>query len=97
MDNKEKWTITEEEKNNFINSLTNELSALRAKAGVSQDDLAKFIGISRQTYGSIERKKKKMSWNVYMSLLLFFDYNKSTHNMLRQLSTFPTDLINKFN
>lgn len=92
-----KWIVTDEEKDELIEALTNELVVLRAKAGVAQDELAKLIGVSRQTYGSIERKKRKMSWNVYMSLILFFDYNKLTHDMLRKLSTFPTDLVNKIN
>lgn len=97
MENKEKLTITEEEKNNFITALTNELPALRAKARIPQEELAKIIGISRQTYGAIERKTRPMSWNTYLSLIWFFDYNKSTHDMLRHLSAFPNDLVDKLN
>lgn len=97
MENKAKWSITESEKNKFIEALSNELPALRAKAGVPQDELAKLIGISRQTYGSIERKAREMSWSTYLSLILFFDYNKSTHSMLRHLSAFPSELIDRFN
>ena len=36
-----------------------------------------------------------MSWNVYLALILFFDYTKSTHDMLRHLSAFPDDLVDK--
>ena len=97
MENKAKWNITDEEKKKFTEALANELPALRAKAGVPQDELAKLIGISRQTYGSIERKARDMSWNTYLSLILFFDYNKSTHSMLRHLSAFPSELIDRFN
>ena len=97
MENKAKWNITENEKKRFIEALTNELPALRAKAGVPQDELAKLIGISRQTYGSIERKAREMSWSTYLSLILFFDYNKTTHSMLRHLSAFPTEFIDRFN
>ena len=79
MENKETWMITEEEKEQLINVLTDELSALRAKADISQEEISKLIGISRQTYGAIERKTRKMSWNTYLSLILFFDYTKSTH------------------
>ena len=97
MENKAKWNITDAEKKTFIDALSNELPALRAKAGVPQDELAKLIGISRQTYGAIERKAREMSWNTYLSLILFFDYNKSTHSMLRNLSAFPSELIDRFN
>ena len=92
---KKKWTITEEEKNQYISALENNLPALRAKAGVSQDELANIIGISRQTYCAVERKTKKMSWNTFMALIAFFDYFTPTHQTIRSLGAFPTTLINR--
>lgn len=32
-----------------------------------------------------------------MSLVLFYDYNQKTHQMIRQLSAFPQELITRFN
>ena len=92
-----KFFLTEEEKDKFIDALTPELSLLRAKAEISQEEIANLIGISRQTYGSIERKARKMSWNTYLSLILFYDYNKKTHKMIRNISAFPHELIKRFN
>lgn len=97
MDTKAKWQFLDKEKDRLIDALAEELPLLRAKAGVPQDDLARLIGISRQTYGTIERKERRMSWSTYLSLILFFDYNKSTHEMIRNLSVFPTKLINMIN
>lgn len=97
MENRENWLITEKEKEQLIEELTDALAALRAKAGVSQDELSKIIGISRQTYGDIERKKRKMAWSTYLSLILFFDYTKATHKMIRTLSTFPSIFLNNSN
>ena len=96
MENIKNWLITEKEKDELIEELTNELAVLRSKAAVSQEELSKIIGISRQTYGDIERKKRKMSWNTYLSLILFFDYTKSTHTMIRNLSSFPSKFLNDF-
>ena len=92
-----KFFLTEEEKDKFIDALTPELALLRAKAEISQEEIANLIGISRQTYGSIERKARKMSWNTYLSLILFYDYNKKTHKMIRNISAFPHELIKRFN
>lgn len=92
-----KFFLNEEEKDKFINALTPELALLRAKAEISQEEIANLIGISRQTYGSIERKARKMSWNTYLSLILFYDYNKKTHKMIRNISAFPHELIKRFN
>lgn len=96
MDYKNNWLITEKEKNELIDELTDELGILRIKAAVSQEELSRIIGISRQTYGDIERKKRRMSWGTYLSLILFFDYTKSTRKMIRELSSFPSRFLSDF-
>ena len=92
-----KWILTTEERMNYIRALTSELASLRATAGISQAELSNMIGISRQTYSAIEGKKTTMSWSTYLSLILFFDYNSSTHDMLRDLPAFPEDIIIRMN
>lgn len=76
-----KWEITKKQQLFFIKTLTAELPALRAKVGVSQSEIASLIGVSRQTYSSIECGKRLMSWSTYLSLVLFFDYNNTTHQI----------------
>lgn len=89
--------LSEKEKMVFVDALTKELASLRAKAGLSQEEVANLIGISRQTYGAMERKTRRMSWNTYLSLILFYDYNKRTHEMIRNIDAFPHELIKRFN
>lgn len=61
--------------------LRNELPVLRAKARVSQEDIANKIGISRQTYSSIETGKREMSWATFLALIAFFSkYGKYKTN-----------------
>ena len=91
------YYLTEEEKCALIEKLTPELSLLRTKAEISQEEVANIIGTSRQTYGAIERRARKMSWNTYLSLIWFYDYNRKTHKMIRNLNAFPHELIKKFN
>lgn len=97
MESVSKWLLTDAEKDEFIAKLTPSLQTLRIQADISQEELANLIGISRQTYGAIERKIRRMSWNTYLSLILFFDHNQKTHKMLRMLSLFPRELIARFN
>lgn len=97
MSDSSKWELTKYQQARFIAALTGELAPLRAKVGISQGDLASVIGVSRQTYSAIECGKRKMSWNTYLSLILFYDYNKATHQMLRNVHAFPTELIKNFN
>lgn len=88
----EYWHFSKEEKQELIEKLTLELPALRGAVNASQSDIANVIGVSRQTYSAIESHKRFMSWNTYMSLILFFDYNPNSHNRIRQLGVFPYKL-----
>lgn len=97
MESTSKWLLTDTEKNRFIAALTPHLTILRTKAEISQEEIANLIGVSRQTYGAIERKIRTMSWNTYLSLVLFYDHNQKTHQLMRQLSLFPTELVTRFN
>lgn len=92
-----KWMLSDEDKEQFISTLTPNLTTLRTRAGISQEELANLLGISRQTYSAIERRKQKMSWSTYLSLVLFFDHNQNTHKMMRMMSLFPMELITCFN
>lgn len=97
MESVSKWLLTDAEKDSFIVILTPHLAVLRTQADVSQEEIANLIGISRQTYSAIERKVRKMSWNTYLSLVLFYDHNQKTHQLMRHLSLFPTELVVRFN
>ena len=83
---------TELDKDNLIDILTEELPSLRAKIGLTQEELSDIIGISRPTYSVIETQKKRMSWNVYLSLLMFFTQNEKTVEIIHSIGAFPTEL-----
>lgn len=86
------WSVTPQKKTELIDKLMENLTMLRAKLNISQEELSGLLGISRQTYSAIESKKRKMTWQVYMSLILFFDINAATHEILRHLGCFPYEL-----
>ena len=68
-----------------ISLLRNELPVLRAKARVSQEEIANKIGISRQTYSSIETGKREMSLTTFLALIAFFQNTESTKQMLNNI------------
>ncbi len=68
----------ENEQDRLIEILTDELPVLRARLRISQDELSRRIGISRQTYSLIETKKQKMTWVTFMALIAFFENNAKT-------------------
>jgi len=75
----------ETQKDQYIEVLTNELPVLRARLRISQGDLARGIGISRQTYSLIETKKQKMTWVTFMATIAFFSSNTKTKKELIDL------------
>ena len=87
-DEKEKF------KTAYIDKLAENLSMLRAKAGVTQGDVADKIGIARQTYSAIECGRSRMSWNTFMSLIFFFKENKKTKDVIELLGIYDNMLDN---
>ena len=77
-----------QEKSELIEILTNALPVLRASIGISQGEIAEYIGVSRQTYCALEQKKRLMSWNTFLSLFLFFISNNETNNLLKNKKGF---------
>ena len=79
-------------KKEYIKILTNELKVLRAKAGITQQELAKKLGISRQMYGMIENKTHDMTWNCFLSLIFLFRSNEDTAKILEWTGAYTPEL-----
>ena len=76
----------------LIKGLTDELPVLRAKLGISQSEHSDIIGVSRQTYSAIETKRRPLTWNTFLALILFFDRNEKTESILTSIGAFPDSL-----
>lgn len=74
--------------------LTYDLPVLRVRMGASQEEMAEKIGISRQTYNSIEKGRTEMSWMVFMALVAVFQNNEETHKMLLNIEGIEEELKN---
>ena len=90
-----KWIVSPDYKDSYIEVLTENLLPLRTKADITQEELSSMIGISRQTYYALETRRRPMSWSTYLSLILFFDTNIEIHSMLRDINAYPIDLMIK--
>ena len=76
MDSAHASVINQIDRDFLIDTLTDELPVLKARIGIKQEELSDILGISRQIYSSIETKKRKMTWNMFIYLLMFFKQNK---------------------
>ncbi len=80
----------------LIDNMTENLPVLRKKLRLSQEGLAKIIGTSRYTVMLIETKKRRMTWNTFLSLILLFDKNEDTAVLLRVLGIYTDQLDGYF-
>lgn len=94
---RDKWLIPEEYKELSIEILQENLPSLRARVGISQEELANVIGITRQTYYAIETGKREMLWTTYCALMFFFNSIDRSAEMIRDLRVYPIDLVMRFN
>ena len=74
--------LTDAEKNMYKQRLADNMQMLRGKLGISQAKLAENIGVSRQTINAVENGHQKMTWNLFISLVLYFSYNEGTKELL---------------
>lgn len=74
--------------------LVNDLPVLRARMGVSQEEVASKIGVSRQTYNSYEAKKRSLPWSVCIALITFFASNSKTREMMKN-NTYTLELMDE--
>ena len=58
------------QKEKLIQNMTDNLPTLPKKLNLSQEELSELIGVSRSTIAVIEGRKKVMSWNMFLSLLM---------------------------
>lgn len=75
----------DEKRNEYIQTLTEELPMLRARIRISQEELSRGVGISRQTYSLIETGKQTMTWVTFMAIIAFFSNNEKTRKELTKL------------
>ena len=75
-------------------ALIRELPLLRTKIGLSQNELAEIVGISRQTLSAIETGRRDMTWNMFITLVRF---NKATRTMLKDSGAWTNSLENLLN
>lgn len=74
--------MSDEKQNHYIMLLTENLPILRAKLRLSQAELGELIGVTRQQIVAIENRKRKMSWSIFLSLVLLFSSRPATCELL---------------
>ena len=80
----------------YTKAMAENLSALRARLGLSQTQLADCIGVTRQTISSIENLSRELSWTNFLSLLFLFSKNADTARLLPVMGIYTEELESLF-
>lgn len=83
------------EKEIYLQTMCKNLITLRAAIGMTQEELARYAGISRQTIVAAERENR-LSWNTYLSLVFIFSQCPETKALLDFLGIFPKEFVTLF-
>ena len=76
------YELSENSKQMVIDKMLDNLAVLRTMLHLTQAELATLIGLGRQTYVSIENRKRKMTWGTFLSLMFVFSQNEETKKLL---------------
>lgn len=82
--------INNKQKQELCKKMASNLTTLRAKANLSQDELAERLGFSRQTISAIENRKRKMQWSTFTSIAMFFLKDQEIRELM-----FVLGIVNK--
>lgn len=80
------------ERQMYMENMSENLPTLRTKLGLTQEELAKLIGVSRSTIIMFEKKQRQMTWNTFLSLILIFSKNNETYKMMTVLDIYTSEL-----
>ena len=76
----------------LMSTLAKELKVLRAKVGLTQQELADRLGVSRQTYGMLENKTQNMTWSQFLALTFLYKNNEDTAKILEWTGAYTPEL-----
>jgi len=79
----------------YIKRMIKHLPLLRTAVELTQAQLGKKIGVSRQTIVAIENGKRPLPWSVYLAIVLVFKQYDDTIMLLESYKLFDPDYIVK--
>ena len=87
--------VTEQQKE-MMNNLTKALPIFRKEFGISQTELARKVGISRQMLSLIELGKQPMTWTQFLAIVYFFRCNNDRAKGAQEVAKRVPNLVEQY-
>ena len=84
--------LSKEEREKLCSTMAGCLPMLRARLGLSQEDLAQRIEMTRQTISAFESNQRKIPWSVFLAFLMLFTGHPTTRKLLEVMELYTQEL-----
>jgi len=82
----------EKEKEKIVKEFVDLLPMLRARLGITQQELGERVGATRQTIMFVENKRRQLTWSMFLSLAFLFVMDSRTRPFLMASGIISEDL-----
>jgi len=79
----------------YAEKMAEYLPVLRTAAKLTQNQIAKRLAITRASVINFENKKRKMSFSIYLALVLIFMENDDSKKLLESFELYNKSFIQK--
>jgi len=84
--------LSKEERDTLCQTMAGCLPMLRARLGLSQEDLAQRVEVTRQTISAFESAQRRMPWNMFLAFLMLFTGHPTTKKLLYVMEIYTEEL-----
>ena len=79
------------DKQKYMILMAENLPVFRSKLEASQEDIALRIGVTRQTISAFESGQRKLTWSIFLALVLIFFRSNETKRLLVALEIYTPE------
>ena len=77
----------------YVDKMVDYLPTLRSAAKITQNQLAKKLGIARSTMVVIESRGRPLQWHMYLAMVLVFMQNEDSNKLLESFELFDEKFL----
>ena len=77
----------------YMDKMVEYLPTLRSAAKITQNQLAKKLGVARSTMVAIESQRRPLQWHMYLAMVLVFMQGEDSKKLLDSFELFDGEFL----